>query len=416
MLKVADVCSCMRRLHPDLQNRVKESTLLGYKKHLDPFLAYLDQKCELQSLAAEDIDLLAMEYRTEFELTKSQHIQLCAALEFFLPSIKGRLVYTREAIKGRTCAEPINHTIPMSYEIAYLFAAFHCSRGHERLGAALLVQMATGLRPSELLGICCAHVFVPLNFREAINIRLGSTYSTKVKREQFVQVFASAFPLAYKLLRWLVAATKDGEKLFPFSYSTYNNSFGIAEMNYGLTLRLTAHSGRSGYATSRILRGDDPAQVQTAGRWRSDTSFRTYVDVAGSLHTKAQVEAHGLLIASQWCQDHIEDYFPSLRGAHAPSSKSRQLGGAKGGYASPRSSEAREPLLAATGARRPEQVPEASVAQRAAATVDATQHRRRRGGQSQLDASSAPVERAKGRGRGRGRLLPAGRPTQSVFE
>ena len=84
MLKLIDVCRCMRQLHPDLQGRGKENTLLVYKKHLDPFLAYVSEKWELQCIAASDLDLLVME-----ELTKSQHMQLCAALEFFLPHIKG---------------------------------------------------------------------------------------------------------------------------------------------------------------------------------------------------------------------------------------------------------------------------------------------------------------------------------------
>ena len=101
MLNITDVCRCMRQLHPDLQGRVKENTLLVYKQHLDPFLAYVSQKWELQSISAADLDLLVMEYRTEQELTKSQHMQLCAALEFFLPHIKGQVSWClQEKPKG----------------------------------------------------------------------------------------------------------------------------------------------------------------------------------------------------------------------------------------------------------------------------------------------------------------------------
>ena len=80
MLKLKDVCSCIRLLHPDLQQRVKPDTLKTYKQHLDPFLAYLSQKWELQQLSPEDVDLLIMEYRTEFDITRSQHSQLVAAV------------------------------------------------------------------------------------------------------------------------------------------------------------------------------------------------------------------------------------------------------------------------------------------------------------------------------------------------
>lgn len=83
-MRVADVCSCIRRLHPDLGARVKKETLQNYKKALDPFLEYLNEKWELNVIEPADIDLLVMEYRSERELTRSQHIQLLAALEFFM--------------------------------------------------------------------------------------------------------------------------------------------------------------------------------------------------------------------------------------------------------------------------------------------------------------------------------------------
>lgn len=131
----------------------------------------------------------------------------------------------------------------------------------------------TGLRPSELLGLVREYVFVPYNPSERISLRLGVDHSTKVKREQFVQVDPKIFPHAYKLIKLLHAATSDRGKLFPFSYSAYS-SFQLAEKHFELKLGLTAHSGRAGFATSRIMSGADAKQVQAEGRWRSDTSFR----------------------------------------------------------------------------------------------------------------------------------------------
>ena len=103
------------------------------------------------------------------------------------------MVLTREAIKGRCCLEPVSHTVPLCYEVARLFAAHHAARGQTRLGAAIIVQMGTGLRPSELLSVQRQHVFLPLDVRQAISIRLGVERSTKIKREQFVQIFAHEF-------------------------------------------------------------------------------------------------------------------------------------------------------------------------------------------------------------------------------
>ena len=57
MFQLANVCSCIRGLHPDLRLRVKEETLLGYQKHPTPFLAFLQNRWELAVLSAEDVDL-----------------------------------------------------------------------------------------------------------------------------------------------------------------------------------------------------------------------------------------------------------------------------------------------------------------------------------------------------------------------
>ena len=399
MLKLVDVCSCIRQLHPDLQQRVRPDTLLKYKQQLDPFIAFLQQKWELHELSPEDVDLLVMEYRTEFELTRSQHTMLLAAVEFFIPHCKNKLIITREAIKGRINASPIDHTVPLSYECAYLFAAFHSSRGLPRLGAALLVQMGTGLRPSELLGLVREHVFVPYNPRERISLRLGVDHSTKVKREQFVQVDSKVNPHAYKLIKLLHSATSPKSKLFPFSYAAYNQSFQLAENHFQLKLGLTAHSGRAGFATSRIMSGADAKQVQAEGRWRSDTSFHTYVDVVGSLHAKTQIALGNLQSAADWCRDHIEDYFVGLV-LLDEQKPSRQCGDET------RPETQRESLPGASSTRSLHALPKASVA-------------RRTTGQA---ASSVSVGNVSGscylrgsKGKGRGKLLKPGTASQSIY-
>lgn len=98
MFRLADVCSCIRGLHPDLRLRVRDDTFKGYQKHLSPFLTFLQNRWELAVLSSEDIDLLLLEYRTEFELTRSQQTQLVAAVEFFLPHTKGKMLLARESL------------------------------------------------------------------------------------------------------------------------------------------------------------------------------------------------------------------------------------------------------------------------------------------------------------------------------
>lgn len=327
---------------------------------------------------------------------------------------------TREA-KGRCCLEPVSHTVPMCYEVACLFAAHHAARGQTRLGAAIIVQMGAGLRPSELLSLRREHVFLPLDHNQAISVRLGVEHSTKIKREQFVQIFKHEFPWAFELMNRLCAASKDGERIFPFSYTTYNNSFSQAEEHFGLLLHLTAHSGRAGFATSRIMEGADPTVVQKAGRWKSETSFRTYIDVAGSLHTRTQVEASKHMQAAKWCQQHLLEYFVNLSPAHEPATESSSFSGAQTRRDEAGPATQREQVAPSSTTGRAHGLSAQGLAQRSAAETRIALLQRRSRSQaipkiSVGSSANTYQSGSKGNGKGRGRLLPQGRAAQSIFD
>ena len=309
MISMAEVCNCVRRLHPDLRHRVNNDTLIKYQKAIECFTEYLHRQPDLSLHAAEDLDLMIMEYRTEMDLTKSQHVTLVAAVEFFLPYAKGKLVVCREALKGRASSEPTKHTIPLTTELAWLFGAFMASQGKNAIGAAMIVQQATGLRPSELLALQRDHIFVPRDCNQSITLRLGSVVSTKVKREQFVLVRQGVQSLAYALLRSFCIAVADGAKLFPFGYNTYNNAFKSCERHYQVQMGFTAHSPRAGFATSHVISGTPVKEIQAAGRWLCESSFQTYVDVVAAAHIRAQVQSTQLQETYQWVSQRIGLYF-----------------------------------------------------------------------------------------------------------
>ena len=221
----------------------------------------------------EDVDLLLMEFRTEYELSRSKHTLLVAAVEFFFPHLKGKMLLCREALRGRTNADHIRHTITLPKECAHVLAAHHASSGHYRLGAAVLPQQCAGLRPTELLGIRGDHVFIPVLKRGAkVPSGWWSVVSTKVKREQCVLIQVDGSPLVCKLLnllRWLVDTAADDGRLSSLGYSFYN-SFKLAEQHFGLQAGRTAHSGRAGFATNLFVQGEfylyRPSHHET-GRW-----------------------------------------------------------------------------------------------------------------------------------------------------
>ena len=306
-MNLRELLCCARRLHPDLQSRVKPETLKRYKSAFDSFANYAQPKQHVSLETPEDLDLLVMEYRTENDLSKANHSLLLAALEFFEPHLKGKLLITK-AVKGRQNSEPIRHTIPLPHNIAHLFAAYFASVGQARLGAAMLAQLGTGLRPSELLGIKREHVHIPIHPSDPVCVALGIEFSTKIKREQYVQIDLEEDANVHKLFCLVHRVTTPGGYLFPFSYHIYNKAFQGAEEHFGLSLGLTAHSGRAGFATGKVMQNCDPKRVQRQGRWISESSFNTYIDVMGSLHAQAQIAAGDLARSALWCQEHIWAY------------------------------------------------------------------------------------------------------------
>ncbi len=215
----------------------------------------------------------------------------------------------REALKGRASSEPTRHTTPLTTELAWLFGAYKASQGKSTVGAAMIVQQATGLRPSELLALQSDHIFVPRDCNQSITLSLGSVVSTKVKREQFVLVRPGVQSLAYALLRSISTTAAEGSRLFPFGYNTYNNAFKACERHYQLEMGFTAHSPRAGFATSHVISGTPVKEIQAAGRWLCESSFQTYVDVVAAAHIRAQVQSTQLQDTYQWVSGRIGQYF-----------------------------------------------------------------------------------------------------------
>eukprot|EP00438_Fugacium_kawagutii_P036016 Skav207005 [mRNA] locus=scaffold1554:4226:5023:- [translate_table: standard] len=264
-----------------------------------------------------------------------------------------------------------------------------------RLAAAVLIQHATGLRPSELLNLASNHVHMPLDPNRAATLRLGASYSTKVKREQYVLDHPESQPLAYALLGKLLKETAPNQRLFPFGYSTYNNSFKHVENHYQLRLGTTAHSGRSGFATQLVLQGIDRKEIQARGRWLSESSFNTYIDISGAAHIAALVATQQLAQTAAWLNINIWRYFELPLPSHVSIS---------GGLSDP-SRQARFSTQVlqrhdSRSTRTLHQAPEEPVS---SGTV----------GQAAYDRTSL---RPSGKGKGRGVLRFRGRAQQSIFD
>ena len=115
----------------------------------------------LSSNSAEDLDDALMCYKQAELPTRSQFLVMVTTLEFCVPALKGRLRWTHAAISRWSESVRVRHMLPLTKRPAKLLAIQMAVRGKRCLGAGLLRQVHTGLRPSELLDLPPEHLLFP---------------------------------------------------------------------------------------------------------------------------------------------------------------------------------------------------------------------------------------------------------------
>ena len=194
------------------------------------------------------------------------------------------------------------------------FLAVHiAARGHPRLGAAVVLQQAMGLRPSEILGIWGQDIILPED-RAATNhdsfavVGLGVRSGTKAKRPQSVLLRAS---VKVALLRWLRHGRACDEVLVGYSYGQYrrllHKTFEALDL---VSLGWSPHSPRAGFASDLVAAGIPIKTIMDLGRWLSESSARTYIDVTASAAILVTFRMRHLAEAMAYACSHLLTFFP----------------------------------------------------------------------------------------------------------
>ena len=309
--------------------RVKPVTLKEYRRALARLLAWLDENNTTPS-GAQEWDESACKYCALECLSHGQMGTLIAALEFCFPRFKRHLVVTRADAEGMLKDTPIVHKHPLCRGPASLFAAHGASRGIPRVGVALIVQQAAGLRPMELLILMPENIlFQDSLLGQVAILKLGSIVHTKARREQVAYIYLAGDPNAYKLLTQLVDAVPAGCRLFDFSYNYYNKFISECCSHFELDIVFTGHSARAGFASERVARGESETEVQRRGRWRSASSFAVYVDIVLAAQIDVSFKLAGLNDAMIYCHVYLLQYFskPALvRPTHVAFGRAKAVG------------------------------------------------------------------------------------------
>ncbi len=238
-----------------------------------------------------------------------------AAVEHVLPSFKGQLPWSRAVLSSWSTTYVTEHTVPLCAAPAALIAAHMSADGHPRLGATLLLQQALGLRPSEALGVQGGDVVLPetTSFTNSsfATIGLGIRANTMAKRAQCVLL---RNPKLLALLRWLLKSTADDHLLCGYSYAQYRRILDRTCAKLGLTgLHYTPHSPRSGFATELYAQGVPFDRIKALGRWASDQSLRTYLDLVSAANIAVSLKLQHLQEPMSWCAANILEFFAGAK-------------------------------------------------------------------------------------------------------
>jgi len=147
-----------------------------------------------------------------------------------------------------------------------------------------------------------------MNDPDAMFIGLGMRKGTKAKRAQCIILRDAR---ATVLVRWLKASTKPDELLFPYSYESYRRLLKlVVRDDLKLDINWSPHSPRSGFATDCIIRGVPFMEIKERGRWLSESSLRTYLDVVSASSINASLATSQLTNSIAYVQTHFYSFFP----------------------------------------------------------------------------------------------------------
>ncbi len=302
-----------RRLDEHQAKKITAETTRRYQRSAAAFVAWLDEHGLRPHGAAEWDDLL-VEYKVEHpELSRASFLGTLAAVEWFFPHFRHQLHWSHAVVQGWFQSGETRHTVPLCFRQTALLATFLSSEGLPRLGVALMTQVRLGLRPSELLALERQDIVLPSSWggpagQQNFVIGLGRRTGTKVKRAQYSLLRPTDEPTA-SLFGRVVLATDSGH-LFPYTQPFVARWLKLLEERLHISVGWTPHSARAGFATDRISEGWSFTQVKEAGRWISDSSLRTYVDVIQASRIDLDWKVSGLEQLQELALAKLGDYFP----------------------------------------------------------------------------------------------------------
>lgn len=284
-------------------NRLKGATQNQYLRALARFERWADATGRPVAQNALELDAQLVEFALSVFTTKDgggRQLAVAARLacEWLTPELKGRLrrsaAVTGLATWNRTAGRVVDSHRPITWPLLCVAASRMVRAGHRAVAVAAVVAFHGLLRISEVAALSLEDVAeqqlaaADLPAGLVVSIRNPKTSSRDGLHQSVVVTDAVAVGLLREWVQERRARAGPRASLFGQSVQQLGAKFCAAAGGLGCRVRFTWHSLRHGGATARLMRGEAAADIMTAGRWRSESSLKIYLNAG-----RAVVAAHG---------------------------------------------------------------------------------------------------------------------------
>jgi integrase len=268
-----------------LEATVQPRTAAVYRRAMT---RYLDWAAASGVIATDEaaLDSALVEYfHEQFDdgAGKSLASSTLNGLVWLRPEYRFQLPRASQAQRGWHKLCPGTSYPPLTWELTVTIGVQLARGGNVPLGIGVLLAFDCLLRVSELVALRREDVL------DSTDSRMGFEHNgtilmlrrTKTGANKSVTVLD---PAVIVLLRALVARTRPGERLFPFTAAVFRRALHSACASLGLSAQYVPHSLRHGGATRyfHVLHWS-MEHVMDRGRWASTKSARIYIQSGAAL-------------------------------------------------------------------------------------------------------------------------------------
>ena len=286
---------------------VLSTTLNDYELAVNSFLHFCSNHL-LTGTTSNEIDSYLSYYMESLyknNISNGKQIAANALYGIILryPQYKLLFPLSRQSLKGfQKLVISVSHT-PLTYYTCVAMAAVMSKSGYIYHGIALLLMFHCYLRINEMISLLISDIALPEQNRFGSNniilsaLRVGKA---KTGRNQTVSIIDSHIHI---LLQSIIGNRSPNEKLFPFSSSAFTRIFHKSLSVLNISDMFVPHSCRHGGATYDHINGMSIEQIMLRGRWKSNSSARTYIQSLRAVVLSVHIPNHIHIMGESCAKD-----------------------------------------------------------------------------------------------------------------